>query len=141
MALDPLGAAFELGNTIINKIWKDPQQQADAQFRLSELYQKGDLAELQAHVSLLSSQLKVNEAEAGHTSIFVAGWRPAIGWVCALALAYNYILFPFLNVVNVYMDTGLPLPSMKMDDLFELVLGMLGLASLRTYEKRRGVSK
>ena len=80
MALDPISAALDLGNTLITRIFPDPAQAANAKLELLKLQQSGDLAQMTA-------QTDINKVEAGSTSMFVSGWRPAIGWVCALALA------------------------------------------------------
>ena len=81
-------------------------------------------------------QTAINLAEAGHRSIFVAGWRPAIGWVCALALANWFLVNPWIQWI-----TGQAGPAIQWENLMQLVLAMLGLAGLRTSEKRAGVAK
>ena len=86
-------------------------------------------------------QLEVNKAEAGHRSIFVAGWRPMIGWVCAFAVAYQYIILPFASWgAAVFALPMPPLPGLD-DNLWELTMGLLGMGALRSFEKIKGVAK
>ncbi len=99
MSIDPITAALNVGKTLIEKIFPDPQKQAQEMRLLEELHQKGDLAELNARVTLLNGQLEINKVEATHSSIFVAGWRPFIGWVCGLALLYAAIFEPMMRFV------------------------------------------
>jgi hypothetical protein len=134
MALDPISAALELGTSVINKIWPDPVKQAEEQRKLQELAQKGSLEELNAEVKLLVSQVDLNKVEAAHKSIFVAGWRPFVGWVCGFGLLYNVILAPFL-------DIWLTVPEVKTDLLYPVLLGMLGLGGMRSFEKVKRVSR
>ena len=82
------------------------------------------------------AQVELNKIGAAHRSIFVAGWRPAVGWVCAIGLAFSFLLNPVLQ-----WATGAPGPVLPLDIMLELVLGMLGLAGLRTVEKLSGASK
>uniref|UniRef100_UPI0035C74D4D 3TM-type holin n=1 Tax=Serratia quinivorans TaxID=137545 RepID=UPI0035C74D4D len=134
MALDPISAALELGTSVINKIWPDPVKQAEEQRKLQELAQKGNLEELNAEVKLLISQVDLNKVEAAHKSIFVAGWRPFVGWVCGFGLLYNVILAPFL-------DIWLTVPEVETDLLYPVLLGMLGLGGMRSFEKVKRVSR
>lgn len=91
---------------------------------------------------LVQGQLAINAKEAEHGSIFVAGWRPFIGWVCGTALVWNFIVRPiatwaaFLNGVD--LDG---MPELNSAELQSILLGMLGLGGLRTYEKRLGVAR
>lgn len=87
------------------------------------------------------AQVEVNKIEAGHSSVFVAGWRPAIGWVCAAALAWAFIVGPVLAWSLAVLGIRESLPPIMTDNLFELVLAMLGLGGLRTFEKMRGVAR
>lgn len=87
------------------------------------------------------AQVEVNKIEAGHGSVFVAGWRPAIGWVCAAALAWAFIVGPVLSWSLAVLGVRETLPAIGTDNLFELVLAMLGLGGLRTFEKMRGVAR
>ena len=95
---------------------------------------------LAAMTSLVQGQLEINKQEAQHKSLFVAGWRPSVGWVCSLALAWNFIFQPLLSWV--FFSYGLDLaeaPRLDTGELTTVLLGMLGLGGLRTYEKRLGV--
>ena len=99
-----------------------------------------ELKLLEFENGLLKAQAEVNKAEATHRSIFVAGWRPAIGWICALSIAYEFIIRPFWLWIAAYYELPVPI-HINTDSLFSLVLGMLGLAGFRTFEKLKGVSK
>ena len=86
---------------------------------------------------IIELQTKINEIEAQHRTLFVAGWRPFIGWVCGLAFAYHFILFPIIRTI--YPDVQFP--ELDTEPLFTVLLGMLGLGGLRTYEKLKDKSK
>ena len=87
---------------------------------------------------LIELQTKINEAEATHRSIFVAGWRPFIGWICGIALAYNFIIRDLLVFA---MGSEFVPPALQMEHLMTVLMGMLGLGAFRTYEKVKKVSK
>jgi hypothetical protein len=104
-------------------------------------------AKAEAEATLLSllgqqqqGQVEINKVEAASSKVFVAGWRPFIGWVCGAALAYTYVLAPFLGWALTMWSPATPLPTPPTDALFELVLAMLGLGGLRTFEKIKRVS-
>jgi hypothetical protein len=87
-------------------------------------------------------QSKINLAEAKHKSIFVAGWRPFIGWTCGFALMWTYILQPISEwIIAVGGFDVMSLPALDMGTLMPLIIGMLGLAGTRTYEKMKGVAR
>lgn len=87
-------------------------------------------------------QLEVNKEQAKSSSIFVAGSRPAILWVCAASLAYTYILQPLLNYAVTLYDPTIPLPpSLDTGTLMPLILGLLGLGGMRSFEKFKGVHR
>lgn len=97
---------------------------------------------LTALVGLVQGQLEINKMEAQHQSIFVAGWRPAIGWICGIALGWNYVLSPIIQWVAVANGFDLEqAPRLDTAELTTILLGMLGLGGLRTYEKRLGVAR
>lgn len=112
----------------------------DADEKAKLAHEIATLAERQAHETALA-QIKVNQEEAKHKSTFVSGWRPFIGWTSGVALAYHFILQPLL--VFILTATGQPveLPSFDMGSLMTVLMGMLGLGGLRTFEKYKGVSK
>lgn len=83
---------------------------------------------------LLKGQLEVNKVEAAHKSLFVAGWRPAIGWICGIALLYSTILSPIL-------DIWFTVPVVNTSLLQTVLMGMLGLGAMRSYEKTKGVQR
>lgn len=134
MGIDPLTSVFELGKSVIERIWPDANKRAEEMRKLEELKQGGELAKLDAHVKLLVGQMEVNKIEAAHKSLFVAGWRPFIGWVCGLGLAYNVILSPFL-------DIWFAVPKVDTSALYPVLLGMLGIGGMRTVEKIKGVAR
>ena len=118
---------------LVNKFVPD----RDAQIKLqSELQSK--FAEIEAQQ--LQAQSDTNKVEASSSSVFVAGWRPFIGWVCGSALAWSYILQPVAQwgLLVAHVDTKLPeIPS---GDLFNLTLAMLGMAGWRTLDKIKDVA-
>jgi len=133
MSLDPISAALDLGTTLINKIFPDPAQASEAKLKLLELQQNGELA-------IMTAQTDINKQEATNTSVFVSGWRPAIGWVCALALAYQYLFKPLsIGILPLFGIAAPPLPGLD-DNLWQLMMGMLGMGGLRTFEKIQGVA-
>ena len=133
MALDPISAALDLGNTLITRIFPDPAQASEAKLKLLELQQNGELA-------IMTAQTDINKTEAANSSVFVSGWRPAIGWVCALALAYQYLVRPLGGTIASLLGMTIPpLPGLD-DNLWQLMMGMLGMGGLRTFEKVQGVA-
>ena len=136
---DTIAAALEFGETIIEKIWPDPAKQAEERRKLLELSQTGDLARLNAHVQLMLGQIKTNQIEAQHKSLFVAGWRPAVGWVCVSILAFNYIGIWLLEYLAMFFDDLPPTPPrMDMSELWPVLLGMLGVGGMRSFDKHKG---
>ena len=82
----------------------------------------------------MSAQIEVNKIEAAHKSLFVAGWRPAIGWICGFALLYSTIISPILGI-------WFTVPVVDTSLLTTVLMGMLGLGAMRTFEKTKGVSR
>ena len=115
---------------------------ADDLITTKEEKMKAELEFMKVDAELAKGQLEINKAEAQHKSIFVAGWRPFIGWVCGLAFAYNFVLYPIMQYLSVVFDWAQvdDLPHLNISDMMPVLLGMLGLGGLRTYEKQRGVN-
>lgn len=128
MILDnAISSGFDLVDSVIKRVWPDENERA-------QLEQTGELARLRAAMSIVAGQLEINKKEAEHPSIFVAGWRPFLGWVCGFGLAYNIIVVPFLSI-------WLTMPEIDDSLLWQTLTGMLGLGAFRTYEKTKGVSR
>ena len=138
--LTGLGSLFDFGSKIIDKIWPDKDEADKARIKLVELQQSGELALLAAQTDLAKGQLEVNAVEAASASMFVAGWRPAVGWTCVIGLLYTFLLRPLLSWLSGMIDIPVP-PMLDMGDLFTLLAGMLGLGGMRTFEKLNGVAK
>lgn len=122
-------------SNVLDKVVEDKDQKAKLAHEIATL------AEKQAHEAAMA-QVEVNKAEAQHRSIFVAGWRPFCGWVCSFALAYHFILAPFIVFGVAWSGAEIPeIPAFDMDALMTVLLGMLGLGGLRTAEKMKKVTK
>ena len=120
---------------LLDKFIEDKDQKAKLAHEIATMSEK------HAH-ELAKGQLDVNKAEASHRSVWVAGWRPFIGWTCGAALAWHFVGAPFLMFVAAYLGADLPkLPTFDMNALMTVLLGMLGLGGLRTFEKTKGLSK
>lgn len=141
MSIDPLTAALDVGKILIEKIWPNVVDQAREIRLLEELHQKGDLAKLEAKVSLLRGQIDVNKTEAAHKSIFVAGWRPFIGWVCGIGLLYAAFIEPVMRFIAKLSGYAGAFPIIDTTLTMQVLLGMLGLVAARTREKEKGVHK
>ena len=87
---------------------------------------------------IIELQTKINEIEAGHRTLFVAGWRPFIGWICGFALAYNFVIRDLFIWITKTTDAP---PALQMEHLMTVLLGMLGLGGLRTFEKIKDKTK
>ena len=124
---------LDIGSRLIDRLIPDPEKKAAAELELLKLSQEGDLKKI-------LGQLEINAREAAHPSIFVAGWRPFVGWTCGVGLFYQAVLHNLLNWVAVMY--ALPtLPAMDSALLIYVLGAMLGIAGLRTYEKKSGVTK
>jgi hypothetical protein len=133
LTLDPISAALSIGEKLIERIWPDPAQAAAAQLELYKLRHSGELA-------AMVGQLEINKVEAASSSLFVAGWRPFIGWTCGAAFAYKFVLAPFAVLVLTAMGNPLQLPVLDFTEMSTILLGMLGLGAMRTAEKVKGVA-
>lgn len=112
---------------------------ADEKARIA--HELATMGERHAQETLLA-QLEINKAEASSGSVFKGGWRPAVGWVCASAFAYHFVLQPILLFVVALTGTELPtLPEFDMSTLLPVLGGMLGIGGLRSYEKKQGLTK
>ena len=115
---------------ILDKFVADKDLKAKLQHELDTEIHRANLA-----------QIEVNKAEASHKSLFVAGWRPFVGWVCAGALAYHFIFQPIMVFAISVYGVSITLPEFDMGSLMTILMGMLGLGGLRTLEKVQKVSR
>ena len=134
MSFDPISAALDLGNTLINKIFPDPAQADAAKLELLKLQQSGELA-------TMTAQTDINKEEAKSTSLFVSGWRPFVGWVSGSAFALHFLLLPISNFILVANNHKEVVLAFDMQTLLTVLMGLLGLGGMRTYEKVQGVTK
>jgi hypothetical protein len=112
----------------------------DADTKVKLAHEVATMAQNHAQ-ELAKGQLEVNKVEAAHKSLFVAGWRPFIGWTCGLGMFGNFITIPFGNFVLALFESDLVNPLVPFETMMPVLMGMLGLGAMRTYEKKAGVSK
>lgn len=122
--------AIAAGLKVLDKFVPDPEAKAKAESELRSALQQWD-----------KNQTDVNAVEAASSSLFVAGWRPFIGWCCGAALAYQYVLTPLMMWLALSAGLKLATPPKLDETLWQLVFAMLGIGGLRTYEKIKGVAK
>lgn len=127
--------------TVLDKILPDPAAAAAAKLKMMEMAQAGELAQLAADTDLAKGQLEINKAEAQSSSIFVSGWRPAIGWCCGAAFAWNFVGLPVAMFVAAYFGKPITLAPADLSEMLPVLLGMLGLGGLRSFEKAKGVAR
>ena len=126
-----IGPATEL----LGKFIEDKDQKAKLAHEIATM------AERHAQ-ELAKGQLEINKAEAQSRNIFIAGWRPFVGWTCGLALFVHFLAIPISDVVTAYLGYPPPeYPAFDMDTLMTVLLGMLGLGGMRSFEKMKGVTK
>lgn len=132
------GGIIEAGLKIIDKVVPDPQAKRDAQLKLLELQQAGELRALEADVQLAMGQIEVNKEEAKSPDIFRGGWRPFVGWTCGGGLFYQIMMRPLFGWIASNAWGWTEPPSLEMDTLLTLLFGLLGLGGMRTYERIKG---
>jgi hypothetical protein len=136
MALDPITAGMDLAGKIIERIFPDRTEQEKAKLAMMQLQETGALQREMNDFNLAIEQIKVNAVEAASGSRFVAGWRPFIGWVCGFSLFYNYIFFPLYAYTAKLAYAAAPaMPALDNGQLISLLMALLGLGAMRSYEK------
>jgi len=119
---------------LLDKFIEDKDQKAKLAHEIATL------AERQAH-EIATAQIAVNKEEAKSHSMFVAGWRPATGWICAIGLATNFLFVPICNFILTVTESPITVPPLDLSEMMPVLLGMLGLGGLRTYEKTKDVAR
>jgi hypothetical protein len=119
---------------LLDKFIEDKDKKNAIAFELSTMAEK--------HAQeLAKAQLEVNKTEAAHRSLFVSGWRPAVGWTCCIGLASQYILIPMANFALALADSTIEIPVLDMATMMPVLMGMLGLGAMRTIEKTKKVQR
>ena len=133
--LNLLGKLIDPVSNILDKVVEDKDQKAKLAHEIATM------AERHAQ-ELARGQIDINKEEAKSRNIFIAGWRPFVGWTCGLALFWHFLGLPVTLFVTGWFDLQHPpLPEFDMQSLMTVLLGMLGLGGMRTFEKFKGVSK
>ena len=133
--LDLLGKLVDPVSNILDKVVEDKDQKA----RLA--HEIATMAERHAQ-ELARGQIEINKEEAKSRNIFIAGWRPFVGWTCGLALFWHFLGLPVTLFITGWFNLQHPpLPEFDMQSLMTVLLGMLGLGGMRTFEKFKGVTK
>ena len=132
MSLDPITAVSDLVNTVVSRIWPDANEQEKAKLALEQMKTNGEL-------QLLVGQLNINTEEAKNKSLFVSGWRPGVAWVCTAAFAFQFVVQPIITMIGVATGHPISLPVLDSGALMSILMGLLGLGGMRSYEKAKGV--
>ena len=119
---------------LLGKVIKDKDKAAALAHEIATMSE-------QHHQELMKGQLEINKIEAAHASIFVSGWRPALGWVCTLGMFGNFITIPFSNFVLALVEVDVVIPLVPLETMMPVLMGMLGLGAMRSYEKKNSVSR
>ncbi|BEP42111.1 3TM-type holin [Variovorax sp. V15] len=131
--LVPFGGLLE---KVFDRVFPNPEDKAKAQLEVLAMQQKGELAELAAITEGDKAQAEVNKVEAASESLFVSGWRPAVGWICAAALFAQYIGAPLVTYIGANAFGWTIPPRMDFSELLTLLFGLLGLGYFRTLDKK-----
>ncbi len=130
MNLNPLGGIVDGLAKGLDELFTSDEEREAAKLKLATLMQQPHMLQAVANIE-----------GAKHRSVFVAGWRPAIGWVAALGLGYQFLVLPFAGLINAYTKLPVELPSLAAEQLMSLVMALLGLGGMRTFEKYKGAAK
>lgn len=136
MALPILGDIIDMVGGLVSEVIVDPDKKREIQLKLAELKDKQDE---RIHQELLG-QVEINKIEAASGSLFVAGWRPFIGWVGGAGLAWSFVVGPFIEYIARLSGWAGTMPEFNFEQLITIVLAMLGVGTMRTVEKVQGVS-
>lgn len=141
--MDPLllgGLITKVGGAFLDRFFPDPVERAKAEMEVAKMQMDGEFKQLDVMLQQNLAQIAVNQAEANSANPWVSGWRPAVGWICVAALGYQYLLRPLMPwVLNATGHPVLDMPGLD-NGMFELVLAMLGIGGLRSFDKLKGTS-
>lgn len=139
--MNPLVIApiFEVVKQLLSGLGLDPEAKSRAQVQAFEILTKGSF-EQNADVQLALAQLDVNKAEASSPGLFKGGWRPAVGWLCVSACAWNWVALPVAGFAFAAFGHPVAFEPADLSQMLPILIGMLGLGGLRTVEKMGGKS-
>lgn len=128
MSLDltGIGAVADLANNLVSRFFPDKSEAERAQISLM--------------LATITGQMDTNKIEAANPNVFVSGWRPFVGWVCGAACAWNWIGLPVAKACAALIGHPLVIEPADLSQMFPLLMGLLGMGALRTYEKINGVA-
>ena len=129
-----LSAILPVAETVIDRLVPDTNAKKKAMIQMEK-------ALIDAHTKGSLAQLEINKVEAASRSVWVSGWRPCCGWVAAFALGFHFIITPCVQWAGLLCGFHLPMPEFDMGSLMTILLGMLGLGSMRSFEKFKGITK
>lgn len=119
---------------LLDKFIEDKDQKAKLAHEVATMAENHAL-------EIAKGQMEINAVEAANSNVFVSGWRPFIGWTCGLGMFGNFITIPFSNFVLALFGIDIVIPLVPLETMMPVLMGMLGLGAMRTYEKKSGVSK
>lgn len=128
-----------IGSKILDRVLPDPAQKAAATLEMFKAQQAGEFKEIDDQLQRDLAQIQVNTTEAQSPDFFRAGWRPFVGWICGTGLAVQFLVSPLATWVASLLGHPIAFPPLDMGTLMTLLAGMLGLGTLRTAEKVKGV--
>jgi hypothetical protein len=132
-----IGGLITAALEIIDKVIPDPQAKAQAKLEVLKLEQQGEFKKLDADLQVMLAQAAINQEEAKSPDNFRAGWRPAVGWICAAGMGWTYLVSPLLGWVSAAKGWPAP-PNIDTFDLLIMLGGMLGFGGMRSFERIRG---
>ena len=115
---------------LLDKFIEDKEQKAMLAHKIATMSEEH-------HQDLMKAQIEVNKVEASNSNLFVSGWRPFIGWTCGLGMFGNFITIPFANFVLALLEINIVIPLVPLETMMPVLMGMLGLGAMRSYEKTR----
>ena len=115
---------------LLDKFIEDKDQKAMLAHKIATMSEEH-------HQDLMKAQIEVNKVAASNSNLFVSGWRPFIGWTCGLGMFGNFITIPFANFVLALLEINIVIPLVPLETMMPVLMGMLGLGAMRSYEKTR----
>ena len=136
-----IASLLETGLNLVDKFVETPEEKNATRLKIMEMADKQDERGLQAEIQQLLGQIEVNKIEAASTNLFKSGWRPAVGWTCAIAYFYKFIGQPFAVFIALLFVPDFPvdsLPHLEWTEMATVLMGMLGLSYHRSNERKAG---